>query len=211
MRFRGCFRQCNGKIPLKLNGRPHFCRRSIVLAFCGSPCRVCAGRKPGRSPIAPPGRSWRPLAAVSRPPGGWGCAPPSPQTCQKGPATCLGRPLQTAGFSPQGRRRAAAPALRARFRHKLIPPASPAASAATAGPPAPLPAPPRSGKAPPPDWSAFLGGHPAQRAQQRPNIRRARAQSVIGGNRQHHRAVIAQMGLHRHRYRCIGDATRQLA
>ena len=102
MRFRGCFRQCNGKIPLKLNGRPHFCRRSIVLAFCGSPCRVCAGRKPGRSPIAPPGRSWRPLAAVSRPPGGWGCAPPSPQTCQKGPATCLGRPLQTAGFSPQG-------------------------------------------------------------------------------------------------------------
>ena len=100
MRFRGCFRQCNGKIPLKLNGRPHFCRRSIVLAFCGSPCRVCAGRKPGRSPIAPPGRSWRPLAAVSRPPGGWGCAPPSPQTCQKGPATCLGRPLQTAGFSP---------------------------------------------------------------------------------------------------------------
>lgn len=104
MRFRGCFRQCNGKIPLKLNGRPHFCRRSIVLAFCGSPCRVCAGRKPGRSPIAPPGRSWRPLAAVSRPPGGWGCAPPSPQTCQKGPATSPGRPLQTAGFSPQGSR-----------------------------------------------------------------------------------------------------------
>lgn len=90
MRFRGCFRQCNGKIPLKLNGRPHFCRRSTVLAFCGSPCRVCAGRKPGRSPIAPPGRS--------------GCAPPSPQTCQKGPATSPGRPLQTAGFSPQGSR-----------------------------------------------------------------------------------------------------------
>lgn len=104
MRFRSCFRQCNGKIPLKLNGRPHFCRRSTVLAFCGSPCRVCAGRKPGRSPIAPPGRSWRPSAAVSRPPGGWGCAPPSPQTCQKGPATSPGRPLQTAGFSPQGSR-----------------------------------------------------------------------------------------------------------
>lgn len=108
MRFRGCFRQCNGKIPLKLNGRPRFCRRSTVLAFCGSPCRVCAGRKPGRSPIAPPGRSWRPSAAVSRPPGGWGCAPPSPQTCQKGPATSPGRPLQTAGFSPQGSRPAAA-------------------------------------------------------------------------------------------------------
>ena len=104
MRFRGCFRQCNGKIPLKLNGRPHFCRRSTVLAFCGSPCRVCAGRKPGCSPIAPPGRSWRPSAAVSRPPGGWGCALPSPQTCQKVPATSLGRPLQTAGFSPQGSR-----------------------------------------------------------------------------------------------------------
>lgn len=104
MRFRGCFRQCNGKIPLKLNGRPHFCRRSTVLAFCGSPCRVCAGRKPGRSPIAPPERSWRPSAAVSRPPGGWGCAPPSPQTCQKEPATSPGRPLQTAGFSPQGSR-----------------------------------------------------------------------------------------------------------
>ena len=34
----------------------------------------------------------------------WGCAPPSPQTCQKGPATSPGRPLQTAGFSPQGSR-----------------------------------------------------------------------------------------------------------
>lgn len=73
MRFRGCFRQCNGKIPLKLNGRPHFCRRSTVLAFCGSPCRVCAGRKPGRRPA-------------------------------KDPVSCLGRPLQTAGFSPQGSR-----------------------------------------------------------------------------------------------------------
>lgn len=104
MRFRSCFRQCSGKIPLKLNGRPHFCRRSTVLAFCGSPCRVCAGRKPGRSPIAPPGRSWRPLATVSRPPGGWGCALPSPQARQKGPATSPGRPLQTAGFSPQGSR-----------------------------------------------------------------------------------------------------------
>lgn len=122
MRFCGCFRQCNGKIPLKLNGRPRFCRRSTVLAFCGSPCRVCAGRKPGRSPIAPPGRSWRPSAAVSRPPGGWGCAPPSPQTCQKGPATSPGRPLQTAGFSPQGRRR------------------SRPAAACGAGPAGPLPA-----------------------------------------------------------------------
>lgn len=44
------------------------------------------------------------LAAFGRPPGGWGCALPSPQTCQKGPATSPGRPLQTAGFSPQGSR-----------------------------------------------------------------------------------------------------------
>lgn len=85
MRFRGCFRQCNGKIPLKLNGRPRFCRRSTVLAFCGSPCRVCAGRKPGRSRSPLPGRSWRPLAAVSRPPGRLGCAPPLPANLPKGP------------------------------------------------------------------------------------------------------------------------------
>lgn len=75
MRFRGCFRQCNGKIPLKLNGRPHFCRRSTVLAFCGSPCRVCAG-----------------------------AAPFPPREPAKRPATSPGRPLQTAGFSPQGSR-----------------------------------------------------------------------------------------------------------
>lgn len=75
MRFRGCFRQCNGKIPLKLNGRPHFCRRSTVLAFCGSPCRVCAG-----AALFPPRRP------------------------AKAPVSCLGRPLQTAGFSPQGSR-----------------------------------------------------------------------------------------------------------
>ena len=175
MRFRGCFRQCNGKIPLKLNGRPHFCRRSTVLAFCGSPCRVCAGRKPGRSPIAPPGRSWRPLAAVSRPPGGWGSLPanlpkgpppPPADPCKPQALARRAAVLRTAlAAGGRLRRRCAAPALRARFRHKLIPPASPAASAATAGPPAPLPAPPRSGKAPPPDWSAFSGGHPAQRAQ----------------------------------------------
>ena len=113
MRFRGCFRQCNGKIPLKLNGRPHFCRRSTVLAFCGSPCRVCAGRKPGRSPIAPPG--------------GWGCALPSPQTCQKVPATSPGRPLQTAGFSPQGSR--PADGFGGRW-----PPAAPRSGAGPAGP-----------------------------------------------------------------------------
>lgn len=77
MRFRGCFRQCNGKIPLKLNGRPHFCRRSTVLAFCGSPCRVCAG-----------------------------AAPFPPRRPAKAPVSCLGRPLQTAGFSPQGSRSA---------------------------------------------------------------------------------------------------------
>lgn len=105
MRFRGCFRQCNGKIPLKLNGRPHFCRRSTVLAFCGSPCRVCAGRKPGRSPIAPP----------------------SPQTCQKEPATSPGRPLQTAGFSPQGSR--PADGFGGRW-----PPAAPLRGAGPAGP-----------------------------------------------------------------------------
>lgn len=84
MRFRGCFRQCNGKIPLKLNGRPHFCRRSTVLAFCGSPCRVCAGRKPGRSPIAPPGRS---LAAFGRrqpPSGRLGLRPSLPANLPKG-------------------------------------------------------------------------------------------------------------------------------
>lgn len=75
MRFRGCFRQCNGKIPLKLNGRPHFCRRSTVLAFCGSPCRVCAG-----------------------------AAPFPPRRPAKDPVSCLGRPLQIAGFSPQGSR-----------------------------------------------------------------------------------------------------------
>lgn len=75
MRFHGCFRQCNGKIPLKLNGRPHFCRRSTVLAFCGSPCRVCAG-----------------------------AAPLPPREPAKRPATSPGRPLQTAGFSPQGSR-----------------------------------------------------------------------------------------------------------
>lgn len=100
MRFRGCFRQCNGKIPLKLNGRPHFCRRSTVLAFCGSPCRVCAGRKPGCSPIAPPGRSWRPSAALRAA----GAAPFPPRRPAKDPVSCLGRPLQTAGFSPQGSR-----------------------------------------------------------------------------------------------------------
>ena len=113
MRFRGCFRQCNGKIPLKLNGRPHFCRRSTVLAFCGSPCRVCAGRKPGRSP--------------SRPTGGWGCALPLPQTCQKVPATSPGRPLQTAGFSPQGSR--PADGFGGRW-----PPAAPRSGAGPAGP-----------------------------------------------------------------------------
>lgn len=130
MRFRGCFRQCNGKIPLKLNGRPHFCRRSTVLAFCGSPCRVCAGQKPGRSPIAPPGRSWRPLAAVSRPPGGWGCAPPSPQTCQKGPATssagpckpqALARRRPPAACGAAARRRPCGPASGTNLSHRHPP------------------------------------------------------------------------------------------
>ena len=102
MRFRGCFRQCNGKIPLKLNGRPHFCRRSTVLAFCGSPCRVCAGYKSGRSPIAPPGRSWRPSAAVSRPPGGWGGAPPCPPTGPKGaPPPPRGARPAAGGWGPR--------------------------------------------------------------------------------------------------------------
>lgn len=138
MRFRGCFRQCNGKIPLKLNGRPHFCRRSTVLAFCGSPCRVCAGRKPGRSPIAPPGRSWRPSAAVSRPPGGWGCAPLSPRTCQKarrlpqqapanrrlwpaGQPSCgrLWRPVAACGAAQ--RRRPCGPASGTNLSHRHLP------------------------------------------------------------------------------------------
>ena len=116
MRFRGCFRQCNGKIPLKLNGRPHFCRRSTVLAFCGSPCRVCAGQKPGRSPIAPPGRSWRP-----------GLRPSLPANLPKGARHLLGRPLQTAGFSPQGSRPADGFGGRG-------PPAAPRSGAGPAGP-----------------------------------------------------------------------------
>ena len=67
------------------------------------------------------------LAAVSRPPGGWGCALPSPQTCQKGPATSPGRPLQTAGFSPQGSR--PADGFGGRW-----PPAAPLRGAGPAGP-----------------------------------------------------------------------------
>lgn len=113
MRFRGCFRQCNGKIPLKLNGRPHFCRRSTVLAFCGSPCRVCAGRKPGRR----------------QPPSGrLGLRPSLPANLPKG-AHHLPRqtPLQTAGFSPQGSR--PADGFGGRW-----PPAAPRSGAGPAGP-----------------------------------------------------------------------------
>ena len=124
MRFRGCFRQCNGKIPLKLNGRPHFCRRSIVLAFCGSPCRVCAGRKPGRSPIAPPGRSWRPFCR-RQPPLRAAGAPLLPRKpAKRGPPPASADPLQTAGFSPQGRRRSGAspaPASGTNLSHRHLP------------------------------------------------------------------------------------------
>ena len=121
------------------------------------------------------------LAAFGRrqpPSGRLGLRPSLPANLPKGPPPPPADPCKPQALARRAavlrtalaaggrlRRRCAAPALRARFRHKLIPPASPAASAATAGPPAPLPAPPRSGKAPPPDWSAFLGGHPAQRAQ----------------------------------------------
>lgn len=57
----------------------------------------------------------------------WGCALPSPQTCQKGPATSPGRPLQTAGFSPQGSR--PADGFGGRW-----PPAAPRSGAGPAGP-----------------------------------------------------------------------------
>lgn len=104
-----------------------FAGEASFLHFVVLHAEFVLGGKPGRSPIAPPGRSWRPLAAVSRPPGGWGCAPPCPQTCQKGPATSPGRPLQTAGFSPQGSR--PADGFGGRW-----PPAAPRSGAGPAGP-----------------------------------------------------------------------------
>ena len=54
-----------------------------------------------RSPLRGDPGGLRPPSAALRAADG---ALPLPQTCQKGPATSPGRPLQTAGFSPQGSR-----------------------------------------------------------------------------------------------------------
>ena len=88
---------------------------------------ICAGDRPGRSPIAPPGRSRRPSAAVSRPPGGWGCALP-PRKPAKNPNPSLDRPLQAAGLGPQGSRPADGFG-------GLRPPTAPLRGAGPAGPP----------------------------------------------------------------------------
>ena len=98
-----------------------FAGETPPLHFCGSPCGIVlikvylpcrTGHGSGRSlcrvqaraqPDRPWGRSRQPSAAVSRPPGGWGCALP-PRKPAKNPNPSLGRPLQPAGFGPQGSR-----------------------------------------------------------------------------------------------------------
>lgn len=98
MRFCGCFRQCNGKIPLKLNEIPRFCRRNAALAFLRFPCGVCVG-----------------------------AVPLPPREPAKRPAASPGRPLQTAGFGPQGSRPADGFG-------GLWPPTAPRSGAGPAGP-----------------------------------------------------------------------------
>lgn len=98
--------------------------RSCILWF--SMQSLCWA-KARAQPIAPPGRSWRPLAARQPPSRAAGLRPSLPANLPKRPATSPGRPLQTAGFSPQGSR--PADGFGGRW-----PPAAPLRGAGSAGP-----------------------------------------------------------------------------
>lgn len=90
MRFCGCFRQCNGKIPLKLNESPRFCRRNAVLAFLRFPCGIVLIK------VYLPCRTWHGS--------GQSLCRAQPRKPAKNPDPALGKSLQTAGFGPQGSR-----------------------------------------------------------------------------------------------------------